>query len=139
MRAAEVALQAKSNPVLLAVLGSPSAGNEKFAGVLQESVLPKPGGVRIWNEGDPVPWSALKAYGRRSFAGLEVVLEGQWDPARKHTQYTAAMLGGGHTLSPTSSIICRPLISQVVSLPTFTHHRACGQGASSTYRNASSW
>ena len=91
IRAVELATGAKSKPVLLASLGSPSAGNEQFVDIIRSSTLPKPGGVRIWNEGDPVPWSALKAYGRRSFAGLEGVLEGQWDLERKHTQYTATI------------------------------------------------
>ena len=50
--AAKLAVQAKSMPVLLARLGSPSAGNERLAAILQNSVLPKPGGVRIWNDGD---------------------------------------------------------------------------------------
>ena len=93
MRAAEVAVQAKSKPVLLAVLGSPSAGNAWFAGILQERVLPEPGGVRIWKEGDPVPWLGLLGYGRKSFSGLEVMLEGQWDLVRTHIRYTTAMPG----------------------------------------------
>ena len=88
--APKLAMQAKSMPVLLAILGSPSAGNEKFAAILQNSVLPKPGGVRIWNNGDPVPWLGLLGYGLKSFSGLEVR---QGDPIRTHIRYTTAMLG----------------------------------------------
>ena len=61
IRAAELATRAKSTTVLLAILGSPSAGNEQFADILRGRILPRAGGVRIWNEGDPVPGSALKA------------------------------------------------------------------------------
>ena len=93
MRAAEVAIQAKSRPVLLAILGSPSAGNDKFAGILQDRIVPRPGGVRIWRNGDPVPWLGLLGYGLKSFAGLEVMLEGQWDPVSTHIRYTTVMLG----------------------------------------------
>ena len=87
--AANMATQAKSMPV--SILGSPSAGNERFAAILQNSVLPKPGGVRIWNDGDIVPWLGLKGYGRKSFAGLEVMLEGRWHIVKVHTQYTTTL------------------------------------------------
>merc|ERR1712031_23416 len=78
IKAAELALGSKSRPVLLAILGSPSAGSKEFADRLRERVLPKPGGVRVWNEGDMVPWSTkhLVPYGLRSFAGLEIMLGG---------------------------------------------------------------
>ena len=91
--AVHMGVKAKSRPLLLAILGSPSAGNADFADILRERILPKPGGVRVWNEGDRIPWLGLKAYGYRSFAGLEVMLEGQGDPIANHLQYTTVMPG----------------------------------------------
>ena len=79
--------------MLLAILGSPSAGNAKFAAILRESVLPKLGGVRIWKDGDLIPWLGLIGYGLKSFSGLAVTLQGQWDPVRTHIQYTTGMPG----------------------------------------------
>ena len=93
--AVHMGAKAKSRPLLLAILGSPSAGNADFADILRERILPKPGGVRVWNEGDWTPWLALKTYGYgyRSFAGLEVMLEGQGDSIANHLQYTTVMPG----------------------------------------------
>ena len=91
--AVHMGVKAKSRPLLLAILGSPSAGNADFADILRERILPKPGGVRVWNEGDRIPWLGLKAYGYMSFAGLEVMLEGQGDPIANHLQYTTVMPG----------------------------------------------
>ena len=94
---AGLATQAKSRPVLLSVLGSPSAGDEEFAAILRKTVLPIPGGVRIWREGDAVPyltWGLVgrkMGYGPKSFAGIEVMLVGQLDPLRRHTQYSVLL------------------------------------------------
>ena len=63
IRAAELAVRANSKPVLLATLGSPSAGTADFASILKGRVLPTPVGLRTWNEGDTIPWIGLMGYG----------------------------------------------------------------------------
>ena len=85
--AAEMIVEAKSRPVLLAVLGSPVAGSKEFTTILRETILPKPGGVRVWNVGDVVPWLGLPD-NLKSFAGLEVRLEGSGNPEERHIRFT---------------------------------------------------
>ena len=55
--------------------------------ILRETILPKPGGVRVWNVGDVVPWLGLPN-NLKLFAGLAVRLQGDGNPEDRHIRFT---------------------------------------------------